>query len=171
VQYHAGVGNLKDELLKAKLLSQKEGKRIAHEQRLERHAKGREAIEEEAQRRQDELRALREDQKRRTQEAQARLDAERKRAARHAELVELVRSHALRHVSGPRRFHFVTRQGALPFFAVDQDTCRRIEGGMLCIVEDLGARVESFALVDRPTAQRVLEFDRDAVRFMAGERR
>ena len=165
------MGNLKDELLKAKLLSQKEGKRIAHEQRLERHEKGREAMEAEAQRHQDELRALREQQKQRTQAAQERLDAERKRAARRAELVELIRSHSRRQVSGPRRFHFLTRSGSLPFFGVDQDTCRRIEGGMLCIVEDLGSRFESFALVDRPTAQKVLEFDRDAVRFMAGERR
>ena len=165
------VGNLKDELLKAKLLSQKEGKRIAHEQRLERHEKGREAMAAEAQRHQEELRQLQQQQKQRVQEAQARLDAERKRHARRAELVELIRSHALRQTSGPRRFHFLTRGGSLPFFAVDQDTGRRLEGGMLCIVEDLGAAFESFALVDRPTAQRVLEFDRDAVRFMAGERR
>ena len=165
------MGNLKDELLKAKLLSQKEGKRIAHEQRLERHEKGREALEAEAQARQEELRGLREQQKQRTQEAQARLDAERKRQARRAELTELLRSHALRQPSGPRRFHFMTRSGSLPFFAVDQDLGRRIESGMLCIVEDLGAPFESFVLVDRATAHKVLEFDRDAVRFMAGERR
>jgi hypothetical protein len=46
--------NLRDQLKQAKLLSDKKAKQLAHEARVERTEKGREAIEQEAQQRRDE---------------------------------------------------------------------------------------------------------------------
>ena len=162
------MGNLRDELLKAKVLSQKDNKRIAHEQRVERTEKGREGVEAEQRRHQEEIRRLMEERKARTREAQARLDEERQVAQRRAQIVDLVRSHAQKPGGGNRRFHFVTRSGAIPFVTVDMDAGRKLEAGQLAIVEDLSVDRETFVFVERAVAQKVQDVDREAVRFLNG---
>jgi uncharacterized protein YaiL (DUF2058 family) len=169
------MGSLRDQFKKAGILSNKDAKRLAHEARIERTAKGNQGLEQEAAARQAELQALRQEQRRAAQEAQAQLDAQREQARRLAELRELVLSRALRQGGGPRRFHFVARSGAVPFVAVDQDLGKRLEAGQLGIVVEPSPRAanqpleqDNHLLVDRAVAQKVREVEPELVRFLAG---
>ena len=163
------MGDLKDQLKKARLLSEKDAKRIAHEQRVVRHEKGREGIEAEAARKREELLALQAEQREKTREAQAKIDAARKEAEARARVAVLVRQRAVRGVDGPRRFYFVTRSGRIPFVSVGVEAARALEGGVHAIVEVPGSAPEAFVIVDRRTAGELLAVEPGLVRFLVDQ--
>ena len=167
------MGSLKDQFKKAGLLSKTAAKRLAHEERVVRKEKGRDAVVSEEKDHQRELSEKREDDKARVRAAQAQLDAERRHAEKLAEVRELVRSRAVQ-ARGPRRFHFVARSGHVPSVGIDPDVARQLETGQIAIVVDPQDAADGdqardrHVLVERATAQRVLEVDAKLVRFLAG---
>ena len=70
--------NMRDQLKKAKLLSDKKAKQLAHDARVERKEKGREQLEKESGERQQEVEQLRAKDRERTRREQAEIDLQRK---------------------------------------------------------------------------------------------
>ena len=119
------MADLKDQLRKSGLVSDKRAKQAAHEERsrkkkLGRDAAAREKEQQETERRLKE-RERREADRQREQQRQQR-EAE---AQQHHRLLQLVEANAMRSgVRGPRRFHFVTRERSIPFLTLnDQPSC------------------------------------------------
>lgn len=159
------MGNMGDALKKAGLVSEKDNRRRKHTERVERKELGREGLdqrERETQRQRGERRDAKRsrDRKRerdRQQAGEAKSDQARAR--------DLARRHAItRGLGGPRRFHFVDRDGRIPFVSVQDDLGRRIEAGEFAIVT-LGGET---LVVPRAEAETLHGLDAEAVRFLAG---
>lgn len=162
------MGDLRDAFKKAGLIDDKTDRRLKHEQRVEKKELGREGQEERAKREAEE-RTARDEQKRAdVKAAQARLDQERARGERGKKLRAALDEQALRGTSGPRRFHFVDRDGYCPWIALDDDTGRRLEAGELALVAlpDTGAT----ALVPRALALELHAIAPERILHLAGGR-
>ncbi len=152
------MGSLRDQLVKTGLADDKRARQLAHDEKARKNKLGHDAIaaekhaEDEVRRSRD---AARREQDRAREAERARGESARETAARSA---QLLRDHGLRDgVKGPRRFHFVTRQGSIPFLELSEDAARRLEAGGAAICEVPGAASEEFALVPADVARRLRE--------------
>ncbi|MEW6744101.1 MAG: DUF2058 family protein [Planctomycetota bacterium] len=164
------MGDLRDELIKAGLLGKKDQKRLEHEERVKKITVGREAVQAQEEQRRHELQRQQAEKK----EADRRLEVDRRRKqdAREekARVRDLVRSQLVREgLRGPRRFHFVTREGFVPFLSVDPQIARRLEAGELAIVEVPG-ETDTFGVVPAAAALELRKVDGEAVRFFTRAR-
>ena len=78
------MSNLRDQLEKANLLSNKDAKRLAHEERVHRTEVGREGLDQEQRARQQEIDRLRAQERNLTKAQQSQIEAERRIAEERA---------------------------------------------------------------------------------------
>lgn len=128
------MGDLRDQLKKAKLLSDKEARRLAHEQRVERKEKGREGLEQEQQQRQQEIRHLQESQRERTKAEQQALEREQKAREEQAAVATILKEQARKAGPGSVKWYFETPDGDLPFLEVSPQELNQLRAGMLCVL-------------------------------------
>ena len=148
---------LRDQLKKAKLLSKKDAKRLAHEQRVERKAKGREGVERDAAARKAELASMQAEKRsedRERQEERTAADAER---AEQAACRELLR----REASVPRgrgpgsRWFFETSDGYVPVLSVDATTRSQLEAGQLRVVRVSETALHAYGVIAAEHGDRI----------------
>jgi hypothetical protein len=165
------MADLRDALKRSGLVDDKKAKRAAHEETARKKKLGREGVDEEK-------KGRREAQARREE---AQREADRKRAAEQraqeevraerARLTQLLTDHALSEgISGPRRFHFVTRDKRIPHLDLSESTARALTNGELAICDVPGTAGETFVLVTADVARRARAFDRACVLFLNEER-
>jgi uncharacterized protein YaiL (DUF2058 family) len=148
------MGNLRDQLKKAKLLSNKDAKRLAHEERVKRSEVGREGIEAERKQREAELAAMREADRQRTKDVQQKHDAER--AAREERAAcEVLLGTARSPARGPARWYFELPDGHLPFFELRDADRRQLEAGVVCVVRSGPPGTHVYGLLDDKHAERL----------------
>ncbi|RME44330.1 MAG: DUF2058 family protein [Deltaproteobacteria bacterium] len=160
------MGSLRDELLKAKIVSRKEARKAAHEARVRRKELGREGIE--AERKAAEERRKTEEAKRKAAERKRvrREQAARAEHERQNRLKTIIRNGMLPDIpSGPRRFYFVAMDGKIPFLQIAESVATRLERGELAIVEAPEFSPDGFVLVTREAAGKIAEIDPERVRF------
>ena len=160
--------NLRDKLLKAGLISEKQAKEADRGERKPQGTvkqKQQSISEEERQRR--EAFALREAEvaEERRKEAAKRTEA-RQQSERALRLRQLVEANRVREPPGEVNFHFVKRSGKVGRLAISPDTAKLLEGGAAAVVEDPGN--PEHAVVPGEAAKRIYEVDRQAVRFWFG---
>lgn len=161
------MGNLFDELKKAKLIDSRQAKRLAHEKRQE-GKKATDVDEELAQKSKTHHERL-QDQKEESREKSSQQRANQRTKERWAELKQQVRSKALGdEVRGGQRWHFKTESGLLPFIAVSGMTARRLEAGELGIVRDPNTKWPRFVLVPRDLALGLKQLEPGLVCFLVG---
>jgi uncharacterized protein YaiL (DUF2058 family) len=184
----APMQNLRDKLLKAGLVTEKQAKDAERKDEKpagaqHRTAKERaspatggapagaqhrteEAVSEEERQRRDAF-ALREAElsedrrKDAAKKAEARMQSERAHRLRH-----LVETHRVREAPGEVDFHFVKRSGKIGRLAVSPETAKLLEGGKAAVVEDPGQ--PEHAVVPGEAAKRIYEVDPQAIRFWFG---
>ena len=160
--------NLRDKLLKAGLVTEKQAKeaeRKAVKPPGTVQQKQQVLSEEERQRR--EAFALREAELR----EERRKDAARKTEARQQSeralrLRQLVEANRVREPPGEVNFHFVKRSGKVGRLSVSAGTAKLLESGAAAVVEDPGN--PEHAVVPGEAAKRIYEVDKQAVRFWFG---
>lgn len=160
--------NLRDKLLKAGLVTEKQAKEA---ERGTRKPQGtvkqqqQSVSEEERQRR--EAFALREAElaEERRKEAAKKTEA-RQQSERAHRLRQLVEKNRVREPPGDVNFHFVKRSGKIGRLAVSAETARLLESGAAAVVEDPGN--PEHAVVPSEAAKRIYEVDKQAVRFWFG---
>lgn len=150
------MGNLRDQLKKANLISKKDAKRIAHEERVKRSKVGREGLEKEEEQRRAEIEAQRqatseEDRAREAERAAERKDAE-ERAACEAILATEVAAPDRR---GTIRWFFETEAGHLPWLQLDPSTMARLQSGVLCVARSGPPGTHVYGLLATEHARRV----------------
>jgi uncharacterized protein len=165
------MGNLFDELKKAKLVDEKRAKKLAHEQRVERKQKGGDkALDQEAQARQAEFEKKRKDEALENRRAERGRQEQQRKKELHAELIQLVASRALgRDAEGRQHWHFEVEGGNLPFLPVNATAAKRLEAGELAIVRDPSRSYPCYVLVTRDIALRLKREFKGSVRFLNGD--
>jgi len=151
----------RDQLKKAKLLSDKDAKRLAHEERVQRSQKSRTEAEAEEQRHKAELQAQRAAQRQRDREQQAQLEAARK-AREEAAACRMLLQQAQDPGPGSATFYFETPEGDLPWIEVSAQQLTGLTAGALRIARPTrGTHV--YKLLSPEHAKRVVAVFPDAV--------
>lgn len=133
------MASIKDQLLKAGLVSKKAARKAGAEKRAERLAEGKQAsdVADEAERRRLALyEAKLAEQQTRDQEHESRRQQEQQRRDSLNRLTNLVSAHALPLRGGDRRWYFVCRDGVIRWLAVPEVVGQRLEGGSAAVIED-----------------------------------
>jgi uncharacterized protein len=159
--------NLRDKLLKAGLVSEKQAQQAARDQKppKQAHRAREEQVSAEEQQRRDAF-ALREAEqaeerrKEAAKVAEARMQSERARRLR-----QLVESNRIPS-KGEVTFHYVRRSGKIGRLDMSAELQQKLESGAAAVVEDPGS--PDCAVVMADAAKRIYEVDPHAIRFWFG---
>jgi uncharacterized protein YaiL (DUF2058 family) len=163
------MSSLREQLLKARLISEEDLERARREERKKRKEQGARAAREAARRKQEE----RERQRR----ERARADRERERARRarlgaeeaRRQVFGMVRQAALNQsLLGKRRFYYLDARNRLPYLLVSDEAARKLEHGELAIVELPGQPFAEAFIVPVSVARKVRALDPGLVRLDNG---
>lgn len=83
---------------------------------------------------------------------------------RRAKLAEIVSEGRIED-SGRRRFHYIARNDEIYYMTVSDVVGFQLEGGKAAIVEDYSEKIGDHAIVSQDAALKVINVDRDSVRF------
>lgn len=146
--------SLRDQFKKANLISDKDARRLAHEARVERTEKGREAIEQEARERQRDLEQLQAGERDRTRREQEQLDAERRRREEEQAVLVLLAS-AKKPGPGTVRYYFEAPDGSLPWLELSPREAQEVRAGTTCVVRNGPAGTHTYRLLPLEATRRV----------------
>ena len=159
------MGSLKDELLKAKVVSKKDVKRSDHEERVKKKEVGAEELRREKETLKEEIAAEKAGKRERDRRKEEALRKEREGREKIIRLEQKIRENAIREAYvNSRRFHFVARNGGLPYLEVSEDMVRQLETGRLAIVEIPRGSFSEFFIVPGEIAGEILKTMPDWVR-------
>lgn len=146
------MSSFRDQLKKAKILSDKDAKRLAHEERVQRKKTSRKEAEAEEAQHRAELNKQQAQQREQDRSRQAERDADRQRREEVAACRMLVEQAAA--PGRGTRFYFATPEGHVPFVEVDAQQLNGLTSRALRIVRPAaGAHV--YRLVPRDQAERI----------------
>ena len=146
--------NLRDQLKNAKLLSDKDARRLAHEARVERTEKGRETIEQEAASRQREVQELAARERERTRREQEQAEQEKKRREEVLAVQALLQT-AKKAGPGTVKFYFEAEDGSLPWLDLSPREAQELRAGQLCVVRSGPAGTHTYRLLALEATKRV----------------
>lgn len=149
------MSNLRDQLHKANLLSKKDAKRLAHEERLHRAEAGRQGLEQEERARKEELERLQAADREQRREQQAQTDAERRAAEERAACEQILGQDVTRPGHGRLRFYFEVDDGHLPWLEFGDVEFRRMLSGEFAVVRLSGEQAHDYGLLSVASAKRV----------------
>ena len=156
--------NMRDQLKKAKLLSDKKAKQLAHEQRVERKEKGREQLEQEAQDRKLEVEQMRSQERENTRRDQAELERQRKQREEQ-KAIDVVLAAAKKPGPGQMKFYFAASDGSLPWLELSPREAQEITAGQLCVMRAGPVGTHVYRLPPVATARRVASARPEALAF------
>ena len=156
--------NLRDQLKKANLISEKKAKQLAHEQRVERKEKGREQLEQEVRERQDDVQKLRDEGRMKSRKEQEAIDRERKRKEEQVAVDQLLET-AKKPGPGTVKFYFATAEGALPWLDLSSREAQEVRAGQICVVRSGPAGSHTYRLLPADAARRVHRARPEAIAF------
>ena len=151
------MGDLRDQLKKANLLSKKDARRLAHEDRVHRKQKGgAAAVDQEKAEHDAELRERREAQKQADRDAQAQRQEDSDARAETLACEELLRREVRRPGRGGSvRWYFTAKDGSLPFLELPPIDRLQLTDGALSIVRVGPAGSHDYGLLDAGHAERI----------------
>lgn len=158
--------NLRDKLLKAGIVDKKQKKRAEQDARQERKQKGGHVVTQGAEARRQEIY----EQKLSEQRERDRILEEKRRIAReareqHLRIQYMVEYYGMTPRRGPRRWYFMARNRKIRFLEVNDDDARRLEKGLLAIVERIGDLEGAYTVVPAEVADHIWKVDDNYVRF------
>lgn len=161
----ADMGNLRDQLKKANILSDQEARRLAHQERVERKQKGREQLEQEQQGRQQELAALQAQERQRTAQQQAEHEAERKAREEQAAVRAILANETRKAGPGMAKWYFEAADGSLPWLELSPREAQELRAGMLCVVRSGPPGTHDYRLLATELARRVARLQPELLAF------
>lgn len=159
------MGNLRDQLKKAKILSDQEARRLQHQERVERKEKSREESEREQRERQQELQTLQARDRQRTAQQQAQFEAERKAREEQAAVRGILANETRKAGPGMAKWYFETADGALPWLELSPRDAQELRAGMLCVVRTGPAGTHDYRLLGTELTRRVARLMPEVVAF------
>jgi uncharacterized protein YaiL (DUF2058 family) len=160
--------NLRDKLLKAGLVSEKQANEAAREKRppKQQHRAREEQLSAEEQQRRDAFAAHEAEQAEERRKEAAKVAEARMQSERARRLRQLVESNRLKDKKGEITFHYVRRSGKIGRLDVSAELQQKLESGAAAVVEDPGS--PDCAVVMAEAAKRIYEVDPHAIRFWFG---
>ena len=158
--------SLKDELLKAKLISKKKLKQLEHEERIERTKIGKEGVEQQQQQRRQEMENRQQRQKQRDQQLAQLQKSEQQQKEEQARILDIINHGKIEDgVRGHRKFYFVASDGKIPFLMISDGLATNLERGQAAIVEIDGEPQPEFVVINHHSAQKLKNIDPQVLRF------
>jgi len=152
------MSNLRDQLQKANLLSKKDAKRLAHEERVQRSEAGREGLEAAQRARQQELERKLAAERAQQRSQQAQVEAERRAAEERAACEQILAQDVIRPGQGRVRFVFQLPDGQLPWLELTELEYKRMLSSEFAIVRLGGPHTHDYGLLALPSARRVARY-------------
>ncbi len=149
------MGNLRDQLKKAKVLSEKEARRLAHEERVKRKEVGREGLESEQAKRQREIEAKRQAERERDRTRELESESARQAEAERAACLAILDNEAREPARGGAIWHFEVEGGFLPFFRTSETDRHQLASGTLVAVRRGPPGTFAYGVLPRHLADRV----------------
>jgi len=149
------AAELRDQLKNANLLSKKDAKRLAHEERVDRKAKGREGVEAERTEREAELQRKREQDRERDRERQSSLEAQRQAAQERAACEAILETEVRAPSRGRIGWLFELADGRIPMLRIGDAELHQLQGGNLCVVRTRDGDAHIYGFLNTPHARRV----------------
>lgn len=159
------MGNLRDQLKKAKLLSEQESRRLAHQERVERKEKGREVLEQEHADRQQQLASMQLGERQRTAQQQAEFEAERKAREEQAAVRSILQNETRKAGPGMNKWYFEAADGSLPWLELSPRDAQEVRAGMICVVRTGPAGTHDYRLLGTELTKRVAKLLPEVVAF------
>lgn len=145
--------SLKDELLKAKLISKQDLKRIEHEDRVERKKVGREGLDENKKKRQQEVEEKQKAKKQQDREIARDANDQKQEKEQQSRVEHIIKQGAITEgIHGNRKFYFVANNKTIPFLQISEEMAKRLEYGNAAIIEE---RPGTFVLVNQNSAEQI----------------
>ena len=162
------MGDLRDALRKANVLSKKAARRLAHEERVHRSKVGRKGLEQEQAQREQELAAIPEEQRERGRTSQEELRVQQQAAAERAACRDLLLKETVR-ASAPngQPFYVVLADGSMPRLSLGAVERANLVAGALCLVRTGPKGCHDYGLLATEHARRVREALPDRVVWAA----
>jgi uncharacterized protein YaiL (DUF2058 family) len=160
--YDAAPMSLRDQFKKANLISDKEARRLAHEARVERTEKGREALDQEASERQQELERAKARERERDRREGERAEAER-RQREEQQAVRVLIADAKKPGPGAVKFYFASDDGSLPWLELTPREAQEVRAGALCVVRAGPPGTHTYRLLPLEATRRVARAMPEAV--------
>ncbi len=160
------MSDLRDQLLKAGLVSGKQVRQAKHQDRVHRKEVGREGIE--AERAATDREFVAQQEQRRLRD-RAREEARRRELAATERLLALqsrIRTGWIREATaGSRRFFFVVADGRITYLDLSDDAARRLQSGRAAVVDAAGIVRGEHCVVDGATALSLSRDHPELIRF------
>jgi len=156
--------SLRDQFKKANLISDKDARRLAHEQRIARTEKGQPALDQEAEARQRELERLQTRERERTRGEQDRIEADRRRRE-EVQAVRALLDDAKKPGPGAVKFYFEASDGTLPWLELSPREAQEVRAGALCVVRRGPAGTHTYRLLPLEAAKRLAKVMPEVVVF------
>ncbi len=150
------MGNLRDALKKAKVISDKEARRLKHEERVHRKEVGRKGVEQEQGDKQAALEKLRTERRQQDKAQQAELEGQRKLEAELAACREILRREARKpQARGGHRWYMQLADGSLPSLELTATDRLQVMNGQCSVLRRGPPDSHDYALLQSQHAKRV----------------
>jgi len=160
------VSNLRDQLLKAGLVSAKQARQAVHQERVHRKEAGQEGLEAERREREEaQLRELEEKKARDRAAEEARRAALAEESRKTAVAARILNGWIKDATAGDRRFFFVTDGDRITYLDLNERAMRRLQNGNAAIVDTLGLVRGSYCVVDQGAAEALARDHREIIRY------
>ncbi len=158
------MGSLRDELLKAKLVTEKQAKKAKKEQHLERKRIGSSAVIAQEQEQRVNFQAHIEQKAEEDRIIMVQRQKEMQEKSRSARLRDIILNAQVKTgISGSYRFYFVSRDQRIPYMDISNQLAEDLQTGKAAIVETPGERRELFRIINRDGA---LKLKQDAPEYI-----
>ena len=155
--------SLKEELLKANLISKKELKRIEHEQRVQKTKLGKEGIKKIEKEKSAKIEEEQNKQKTYDQEISQKQNLEKIEKEKKARLRDIVHKGKVGEDGyGRRKFFFVDDEGKIPFLNLTDSLADQLARGQAAIIE---YPKKCFVVVNRQSARKIKDTNPELIRF------
>jgi uncharacterized protein YaiL (DUF2058 family) len=160
------VSDLREQMLKAGLVSGKQVRQAKHQERVHRKEVGREGIEAERAAADREFQARQEEKRLRDREREEARRISQAALERVLALQSRIRSGWIREATaGGKRFFFVVDGGRITYLDLSDDAARRLQFGRAAVVDSHGVVRGEYCVVDANTALALCRDHPELIRF------
>lgn len=147
------MGDMREALRKAGLVSSKQARQSQHQERVRRKQLGHEGLEAEEQERERQARLEQEQQRARDQEVERARQTRKESAEQSFDPAGMIASGLIPGAAGAKQYFFTLSSGRITYLEVSDGAHKALQTGNAAIVESLGAVRSQFCVVTAQTAQ------------------
>jgi len=160
------MGDLREQLLKSKLIDESQYRQAKRHKRLKRKKLGAKALEQESISRKKMFQEHISSEASNNRELAQKKQIAQKNAESNNRIIQMIKDSAISiGARGPVKFYFISQSGIIPCLEVSSTTASKLCSGELAIVEKPGIPTEQFVIIPGKTARQLQMESQNLVRF------